>query len=341
MVFGIAKSQIRQGIRAFDPGRDLRAVADLVEVSFGRDLRAADREVIQGIRSVAFLGPLIGLVAALVPALRQALQGFVWVQGGQVVGNVNWGRVPGVQGFVISNVAVHPDQRRRGIARRLMERALEELETAGASLVSLEVDHSNLPAHRLYAGLGFETVGARTELRWHDTVALGTPSDGSDLVPLSGDRWPDYEALVASAVSESERELGAPEEIAIRPGWPGRLLTAVGWRRLLGWAVERNQELLAAVTVRTDSLSDRPRLVLVVRPEIRGRVELALINQALVALPRPSQARTRAVLYPSYSEGIDLIRGRGFAPIRTLDRMVKRLGDAAGGDPDRGRSEET
>lgn len=328
MVFGVARSQIQQGIRAFDPGRDLRAVADLIEVSFGGDLSAADLEVIQSIRSAAFLGPLIGVMAALVPTLRQALQGFVWVHGGQVIGNVNWGRVPGVQGYVISNVAVHPDHRRRGIARGLMERALEDLEAGGAPLVSLEVDHDNLPAHQLYTSLGFETVGARTELRWHDSAAPGTPSDGPDLVPLSGNRRRDYEALLASAVSESERELGAPEEIGIRPGWVGRALTAAGWRRLIGWAVERAGELQAAVTVRTDPLTGRARLVMVIRPEVRGKVELPLLERALVALPPPRQARTRAVLYPSYSEGVDSLRGLGFVPIRTLDRMMKKLNGA-------------
>lgn len=328
MVFGVARSQIQQGIRAFDPGRDLRAVADLIEVAFRGDLSAADLEIIQGIRSAAFLGPLIGVVAALVPTLRQALQGFVWVDGGQVVGNLNWGPVPGVQGYVISNVAVHPDHRRRGIARRLMERALEDLEAGGTSLVSLEVGHDNLPARQLYTSLGFETIGARTELRWHDSVAPRRASEGPDVVPLTGDRWREYEALVASAVSESERELGAPEEIGIRPGLVGRLLTATGWRRLLAWAVGRTGELQAVVTVRTDPLAGRSRLVMVVRPEARGKVELALLERALVAMPPPGQARTRAVLYPSYAEGMDSLQRAGFVPIRTLDRMMKRLGAA-------------
>lgn len=340
MVFGVARSQIQQGIRPFDPGRDLRSVADLIEVSFGNDLSAADLEVIQGIRSAAFLGPLIGVVAALVPTLRQALQGFVWVHRGRVVGNVNWGRVPGVQGYVISNVAVHPDRRRRGIARRLMERALEDLEAGGASLVSLEVDHDNLPAHQLYTDLGFETVGARTELRWHEWVAPRTPSDERDVVPLSEDRWPGYEALVASAVSESERELGAPEEIGIRAGWVRRLVTAAGWRRLTGWAVERSQELQAAVTVRNDPLAGRARLVMVVRPEVRGKVEPALLERALATLARPGRARTRALLYPSYAEGVDSLRGAGFVPIRTLERMMTRLGAGRGGVREDGGAEE-
>jgi len=60
----------------------------------------------------------------------------------------------------ISNVAVSPDYRRRGIAdaliSALIERAKETL-----SFVTLEVRESNNPAINLYAKHGFEVVGNR------------------------------------------------------------------------------------------------------------------------------------------------------------------------------------
>jgi polysaccharide biosynthesis protein PslH len=57
----------------------------------------------------------------------------------------------------ILNLAVDPSRRRQGIARRLLEAALENPETAWF----LEVRESNAAALNLYKGLGFEASGRR------------------------------------------------------------------------------------------------------------------------------------------------------------------------------------
>lgn len=58
-------------------------------------------------------------------------------------------------------IAVHPRARRRGLARKLLESGLEELERRSVRRCFLEVRCHNLPARALYAGLGFEQVGVR------------------------------------------------------------------------------------------------------------------------------------------------------------------------------------
>jgi ribosomal-protein-alanine N-acetyltransferase len=59
----------------------------------------------------------------------------------------------------ILNVAVHPGFRRRGLARRLIQRLLEGYRGA----VFLEVRQSNLAARKLYHSLGFEVAGVRPD----------------------------------------------------------------------------------------------------------------------------------------------------------------------------------
>ena len=59
------------------------------------------------------------------------------------------------------NVAVHPDHRRRGIARRLIEALIEALKTRDSHSLTLEVRASNGSAIALYADLGFEEAGRR------------------------------------------------------------------------------------------------------------------------------------------------------------------------------------
>lgn len=59
------------------------------------------------------------------------------------------------------NIAVHPDFRRRGIARALVEALVQELAQRGSHSLTLEVRASNLAAQNLYRTLGFASVGRR------------------------------------------------------------------------------------------------------------------------------------------------------------------------------------
>lgn len=59
------------------------------------------------------------------------------------------------------NVAVHPDYRRRGIARELVMGLVAALEEKGVHSLALEVRASNAPAIALYEQLGFIQVGLR------------------------------------------------------------------------------------------------------------------------------------------------------------------------------------
>jgi ribosomal protein S18 acetylase RimI-like enzyme len=59
----------------------------------------------------------------------------------------------------ITNVSVHPDFQRRGIARRLIADAVRTASDVGMVSVDLEVDPSSTPALELYAAIGFKDCG--------------------------------------------------------------------------------------------------------------------------------------------------------------------------------------
>lgn len=78
------------------------------------------------------------------------------------------GRIVGVCGVKkifaegeISNVAVHPDYRCRGICRRMLERLIKEARCDGVQAFTLEVRAGNDAAVHLYESLGFSTEGIR------------------------------------------------------------------------------------------------------------------------------------------------------------------------------------
>jgi ribosomal-protein-alanine N-acetyltransferase len=66
----------------------------------------------------------------------------------------------------ILNLAVHPQLRRRGIARLLLAEGLAQARTLGAELAWLEVRPSNIAARALYESFGFREVGRRP--RYYD-----------------------------------------------------------------------------------------------------------------------------------------------------------------------------
>ena len=61
----------------------------------------------------------------------------------------------------ITNIAVHPEHRRRGVGRLLMETLMKEAVILKMERMTLEVRVSNKAAISLYKSLGFEEGGIR------------------------------------------------------------------------------------------------------------------------------------------------------------------------------------
>ena len=77
----------------------------------------------------------------------------------QVFGYVNMQYVLD-EGY-IGNVAVHPDYRRMGIGKTLIDEIIKEGEQLKLSFITLEVRENNTPAKELYKISGFEYAGVR------------------------------------------------------------------------------------------------------------------------------------------------------------------------------------
>ncbi|RFF27735.1 MULTISPECIES: ribosomal protein S18-alanine N-acetyltransferase [unclassified Wenzhouxiangella] len=59
------------------------------------------------------------------------------------------------------NLCIHPDQRRNGLANRLLEHVVREAQIAAADRLFLEVRPSNKAAVKLYKHNGFRIIGRR------------------------------------------------------------------------------------------------------------------------------------------------------------------------------------
>lgn len=79
--------------------------------------------------------------------------------GGAFVGSAGFTAVLD-EGY-ITNIAVHPDFRRRGAASELTKAVIEKAKELKLSFLSLEVRESNAAAISLYEKFGFSNVGRR------------------------------------------------------------------------------------------------------------------------------------------------------------------------------------
>ncbi len=85
--------------------------------------------------------------------------GFLATEEDQPVGFVLCRRAAD-EGEILS-MGVVPEERRRGLGRRLVAAALEAASAAGAESLYLEVAEDNRAARGLYQKLGFSPVGRR------------------------------------------------------------------------------------------------------------------------------------------------------------------------------------
>ena len=63
----------------------------------------------------------------------------------------------------VMNLATHPSHRRQGVARRLLDHAMEQSSHQDTAKVVLEVRTSNHAAQHLYRSMGFRVVGRRSK----------------------------------------------------------------------------------------------------------------------------------------------------------------------------------
>lgn len=78
---------------------------------------------------------------------------------GRIVGYVLFWFLP--EEVDIHNIAVHPDFRRHGVGRLLLEQVVAAARHQDRVRVTLDVRFSNVPAQNLYRSFGFVTRGVR------------------------------------------------------------------------------------------------------------------------------------------------------------------------------------
>jgi ribosomal protein S18 acetylase RimI-like enzyme len=339
MVVGTLEEQstLPAHIRPFNPVYDLGDLATLIEIAFGPELSITGSHMVRDMRQMALWGPMLWLAG---PA-SSLLKGYVWIEDGRLVGNASIAAESGKIGdWTISNVAVLPEYRGRGIAGHLVDTALEHVRSRGGRRVFLQVRSDNVTALSLYEHRGFRMYDTLHELELprHGWLV----SVGRSTYPLREVRAGDQEGLYALFLASTPQEV-----LAQHPIRPRQLRRGLGWqlRQVRDMFIQgrRCQELvgeelgpgvrgsgqqgrIVAYGSLTTYLSRGPyELDVRVLPERRGSWEAALIEGLLTLGEGIPRQRVRSYVSTSHPEAIDAYHRLGFRTLRVLDQMVLEL----------------
>ncbi len=321
----ISQRKAFSGLRPVDPSRDMGQVAALMEEAFADSLTRQSREALREMKITSCFGPFLWLLDRTSPGFHETFRGFVWVEEGRVVGNVNVGRLsPYSLRWLISNVAVRPDYQGQGIAHHLVQAAIDLARESGGKWVILQVHTDNAPARRLYQHLGFEQIAAVTELHLERVRPIAS-TESPGLRERRHSEWRKEYELALATTSKGDEWLNpvrlhdfmvGPDERFSK--WLSNLMAGRREHRL---AVEEGDRFIATLTVQASRWRGEHRLKLVIHPDYRGQLEEMLVTKALSILGSYPE-RGVAVSHPAeHQEAIEALRLCGFTEKRTLAQM--------------------
>lgn len=331
-------------LRPFQMPDDLDTLADLLPPSFqypenpawnlDDEEMAGEVEQLQRIKKVWWLFRALMLV---VPPLRDAMRGFIYEADGQAVGCINVNRQGASDTWIIGNVAVLPTHRRRGIARQLVEAALEVPRQKQAHAVILDVIEGNTPAYQLYVSLGFEhyTSSDNYALPTDATLTPAPLPDGLHLKAIKPMDWRtrfDFDKRITPAAVQVYRpyvEKNFRPPALLKPIIP--LLNRLLGQRPLHWGIaDAHGQLLARVALQTSTGSEGVQHVGLVADAAGVSVVPYLLHHACQAARAINPDKRIELEASGRVEGLrEAIEGVGFAFRYRYDRLGILLAPSA------------
>ena len=329
MVITLNRRQEENGLRPLIPSRDLQGVATLIEDVFASQLDQAGRSALREMHRMGRMGLLLSIADYINPDVNTHLNGFVWVEDGQIVGNITVSRnSPLSKHWFISNVAVAHSYRKQGIATALMIAAIEFAKEMNGLEISLQVRQGNTSAINLYQSFGFRHITATSYL--HLPLIVGTLSaafpetltvrrhklnlhDTSNAYTLA------RQAVPPSVQSErplrqSQFRLSKPE-LRFTNFW--RRLTGLGEHKHYVIEEKASGKFVATLDIISGTWHKDHKFSFLVHPDWWGKLEKPLVSKALTYL-KGFSPKSVSLQHPAeHQAGIEACKVLGFREQRT------------------------
>jgi ribosomal protein S18 acetylase RimI-like enzyme len=269
-------------MRPVDTRRDISHVANLIETCFSQHMDEEGQEYLRHLRAAVRDSGMIHHVQGAGEMINYPLHGYVWVEDSKIVGNLTLMpyRWQGEWIYMIVNVAVHPDYRRRGIARQLTERALEHIHGRHVKRVCLHVRADNPQAINLYQSLGFDEITRRSTWISGGEVSATPPVKKLKVRPTHRPDWPLQSEWLKNAY---------PDEVAwnlgfhvarFNPGIVNSLVRFLAGDMLRQWSATLDGSLAGTASLEpTRQLSDT--VWLAISPDFADQPVRALLQNIL------------------------------------------------------------
>lgn len=323
-----ARGHSGNGLRPINLNKDIPQIMKLLELCFGAKLNRDGQRWLAGSdnpdTSIAFLWRLN-------PAASKLALGYVWEVNGRIVGNVTvlTTKVPGR--YLVVNVAVHPDHRRRGIARNMMEKVEQMVRARGGQEIILQVVKENDPARTLYESLNYTTIGSMTA--WRASASSLRPIDAATSggrVPyireLRGSEWRDAYRLDQAALNP---DLNWPEPLphdAYKLNFWRRIVNFFNGRSIETWVIPDASEQPIGLASILSEWGRSHRVSVRVHPTWQGEMERPLVAKALRRLQYLPRRNVRIDHPDDDVEMNNLLQEANFSPKRTLTHMRRTFG---------------
>jgi ribosomal protein S18 acetylase RimI-like enzyme len=303
-------------LRAMNMFRDLSAVADLIEVCFADTMDNDGQRYIADMRRASRDNGFLQWASHMTENATLPLTGFVWEEDGRIVGNASLVpfRERGKRIFLIANIAVHPEYRRRGIARLLTQRAMKYGWDRKAAALWLHVRDDNPGALRLYQELGFEEIARRTTWVAKPDPHLPQPFSDVQIVPRHPRFWIQQQEWLRRLHPEALAWYRSFNFNSLRPGLMNWLYLFFVDVNIKQWAAVRGAKLLA--TLSWVPQGGRAEPLIAATGERSGAEALAqlliharrtLTGQSRLSLEHPAGEMTEAFLAAGFTERRTLI----------------------------------
>lgn len=295
---------------------DLPVVADLVETCFAGTLDAEGQRYIQQMRRAGNDGYFLRWAANAMDTVSMPLSGYVWEENREVVGNVSL--VPfkreGRKIYLIANVAVRPDYRRKGIGRALTVSAMQHARQRHAQATWLHVREDNPGAAALYASLGFRERVRRTLWQAAPGRSLGPLGAGITITSRQARDWPQQEAWMRQLYPDELAWYQPIPWLSLRPGLGPSLYRFFLEYETRQWAARVDGGQLLGVLAWQPSVGHADRLWAAALLEGGEGALTALLLHARHTL---SWQKNLTLELPA-GQAQEAILAAGFEPLRTL-----------------------
>jgi ribosomal protein S18 acetylase RimI-like enzyme len=312
----VARTATPGQMRPLNVLRDLPAVADLIELCFASTMDAEGRSYVDQMRRNGRDSSFLGWASKVIDSASLPLSGFIWEDGGRIVGNVSL--IPFFKGgrkiYLIANVATHPDYRRRGIARILTENAMRRARAKHAASLWLHVRQDNQGAITLYRDLGFQERAQRTN--WFASPGAASQVHGHGRIDIHtrvGSDWPAQRAWLARAYPDELSWYGQQNWDVFQPGLFSSVYRFMADINTSQWSAYRGNLLQGVLACqRTYGRADHLWAAFPENPDPHAFTAVLLYARRML-----TNSHGTALEYPAGTAD-EAIGAAGFSSVRTL-----------------------